>query len=158
MTTLKELIAANAKEYGQDYAAIAAALNAPTVVANPDAGKVTATVAPAPVTLKMVMAAAPVAEMTQVYERLPAFSADLKTAIDASDRDYMAWLLALAMELQDADGKAIISAETAQKLGALLAATVTTETTAPDTLPGPSLAAAAGLGVITPQMVQAALN
>jgi hypothetical protein len=155
---LLELIKDACEDLGQDYPAIAERLNAATEMVNPDAGKKSDETKAATITLKMVMASVPPVEMAAIYAKLPAFSADLKTAIDGGDRDYLTWLLAIAMATTDDAGKALISPETLQKLQALLMATTTTTTTAPNTLPGPSLAEAAGLGVITPQMVQATLN
>lgn len=148
MATLKQLIATKAADLGDNYEAIAARLNAPTSIANP------VTVAPqvaAPVSLKQIMALVPAAEMVQVYKQLPQLIPDLRNAIDTNDRDYMAALLTIAATAT------VISAATVTKLQAVLTATV------PDpawsaTVAGPSLAAAAGLGTVTPAMVQAAKN
>ncbi len=154
MTTLAELIAAHAEAlavYGDDYPQIAALLNAPTVIANPDAGtKTTETVYPT-VTLPGVLAAVPSAERVKIRQELPGFSDDVKGAIDSGNRAYMTTLI------EDALIAAAISAETAGALAAMLAPTEV-EHTAPATIPGPSLAAAAGFGTVTAAQVQAALN
>lgn len=150
--TLRELIATHAAAlavYGDDYPQIAALLNAPTVVANPDAGEKTEVTAPVSITLKMILALVPPAEAAKVYDMGPLVD-DLKTAIDTNDRDYMAYLLSVA--------SGALSAPTIAALTELLQATTTTEYTAPATIAGSSLAQAAGLGHITSADVQAALN
>ncbi len=154
MSTLKELIEQHKDAlaaYGDDYEQIAALLNAPTVVANPAAGEKTETTTPTPITLKMLLALVPAAEAVKIYG-MGTFVDDLKTAIDAGDREYMAYLLSVAAAAN------AISAPTIAALTALLQATTTTETTQPDTIPGPSLASAAGLGRVSSADVQAALN
>lgn len=151
MTTLAELIAAHCAKM-TDYAAIAALLNAPTTIDNPRAGEVDTTTTLAEITLKTVMATVPVAEQLAIYKSIPQLIPDLKAAIDAGDREYMGGLLQIAA----ADSS--ISAETIAALTELLQATVTTETTQPATIAGPSLAAAAGLPVVTSANVQDALN
>ena len=152
MTTLAELIAAHASDLNDDYPAIAARLNAPQTIDNPDAGKVTETTELAPITLKSVMATVPVAEQLAIYKSIPQLIPDLKAAIDQGDREYMAGLLQIAA----ADSS--ISAPTIAALSELLQATVTTEIVASATIAGPSLAAAAGLGTITSAQVQAEMN
>ena len=148
MATLKQLIAANSTGITGNYEAIAARLNAPTTIANPVAA---APQVAAPVSLKQVMALVPAAEMVQVYKQMPQLIPDLRNAIDNNDREYMAVLLTIAATAT------VISAGTVAKLQTLLGATE------PDpawtaTVAGPSLASAAGFGVITPAMVQAAVN
>lgn len=150
--TLAELIKDTCGDLGQDYPAIAGRLNAPTEVVNPDAGEVTTVTTPAPITLKGLLAIVPPAEGAAIYSKLPGFVDDLRNAIDNQDREYLGGLLNIAY----AGGA--ISQQTAAGLAPLLTATVTATTTAPDTLPGPSLAEAAGLGVVTERDVQAALN
>lgn len=152
MATLAELIAQYCADFGQDYPAIAARLNAATEVANPDAGKVTETVTPTPISLKALLSIVPPAEGATIYSKLPGFVDDLRNAIDNQDREYLGGLLNIAY----AGGA--ISQQTAANLAPLLTATTTTTTTAPETIAGPSLAAAAGLGVVTERDVQAALN
>ena len=132
----------------QDYPAIADVLNAPTTIANPVA---VAPQVPTQATLKQIMALVPAAEMVAVYKTMPQLIPDLRNAIDTGDRDYQAMLLTIAATAT------VISEATITKLQTLLA------TTQPDpawsaTVAGPSLAAAAGLGVVTPAMVQKALN
>lgn len=151
MATLKELIDQYGAELGRDYGAIADVLNAPTVIDNPTAGeKSTATVQPAP-TLPDVLALVPSAERVKIRQLLPGFNEDVKGAIDSGSAIYMAGLI------EDALTATAISAETAGELAALLTPTEV-ETTAPATIAGPSLAQAAGLDVVTPAQVQAALN
>ena len=134
---------------GQNYPAIADALNAPTTVANPDAGKVETITTPVDITLKAIMAIVPPAEMAKVYA-LSGFVDDVRRAIDSNDREYMGILIQIAVAANT------ISANSAQALGGLLASTTTTETVQPATVQGPSLAAAAGLPYVTPSMVQTA--
>lgn len=143
--TLAELIAQHA--LAGTYAAIADALNAPSTVANPQAepGQV-----PADITLKAVMAQVPPAEGAKVFA-LPSFVDNLKTAIDNDDREYLAYLLSVAV------AATAISAATAAKLAPLLTATVA-DPTWTATINGPSLAQAAGLGVVSAADVQAALH
>ena len=148
MTTLKQLIAQHATNLGDNYQAIAEKLNAPTSMANPVA---TAPQVAAPIALKQVMALVPAAEMVQVYKVMPQLIPDLRNAIDNNDRDYMAVLLTIAATAT------VISAATVAKLQTLLGATVADPTWSA-TVAGPSLASAAGFGVITPAMVQAAVN
>ena len=150
MTTLAELIAQHCANL-TDYEAIAAALNAPTTIDNPRAGeKDTADVYPT-VTLPQVLAAVPSAERVKIRQDLPGFSEDVKGAIDSGNRDYMTTLI------EDALTAVAISVQTAGALAAMLAPTEV-ETTQPATIAGPSLAAAAGLPVVTSAQVQAALN
>ena len=149
---LAQLIAQHCADLGDDYEAIAARLNVPTTIDNPNAGKVDSTTELAPITLKSVMATVPVAEQLAIYKSTPQLIPDLKAAIDAGDREYMGGLLHIAA----ADGS--ISAPTIAALTELLQATVTTETTQPATIPGPSLAAAAGLGTVTSAQIQQAMN
>lgn len=152
MTTLAELIAQHCADLGDDYQAIAARLNAPTTIANPRAGEVDTATELAPITLKSIMSTVPVAEQLAIYKSIPQLIPDLKAAIDAGDREYMAGLLQIAA----ADGS--ISAGAIAALTELLQATVTTETVQPATVAGPSLASAAGLGTITSAQVQSVLN
>ncbi len=148
---LAQLIADNPAiaAMGQQYPQMADALNAPTEVANKDAGKETTTTTPTPIMLKGVMALVPPAEGAKILER-PAFFDSLRDAIDANDREYLAYLLSVAV------AGSYISANTAQALAPLLTATTTTTTTQPAKIPGPSIASAAGLGVVTAADVQAA--
>lgn len=149
--TLRELIAAHASDLGDDYEQIAALLNAPTVVENPRAGeKDTETVYPT-VTLPLVLAAVPSAERVKIRQDLPGFSDDVKGAIDSGNRAYMTTLI------EDALTANAISADTAGKLAAMLAPTQT-ETTQPATIPGLSIAAAAGLGIVSSAQIQQAMN
>ncbi|MBP8291768.1 MAG: hypothetical protein KAX65_03275 [Caldilineaceae bacterium] len=146
MTTLAELIAAHANDLGDDYPAIAARLNAPTTIDNPQTEP--ATVAHPP-TLKDVLAIVPAAERVKI-RALSGYVDDVRRAIDTQNALYMATLIEDALTAQ------AISAETAVALGALVQRTTTV--TPPATIAGPSLAAAAGLGTVTAAQVQAVLN
>lgn len=145
MATLRELIAEHCPDL-TDYAAIAARLNATTSVENPVKEP---TLEPVPITLKTLLALVPATEAAKIYG-LGTFVTDLKVAIDDGDREYMGYLLSVAV------AGAAISAETAGKLAPLLTATVEV---APDaTIAGPSLAQVAGLGKVTAAQVQQALR
>ena len=153
--TLKELIKsqistnsefANACMSG-DYDLIAARLNAPTSVPNPQTEP--AQVA-APLTLKEIYSLIPVAEAAAIYDK-PGLSADIRNAIDSGDADYLNMMLAIVLEMD------IISAQTATGLAMLLQRTQDDPSWSA-TIPGPSIAAAAGFGTITAAQVQAALN
>ena len=148
MPTLKSLIETNcaALAAAQNYPAIADALNAPTVVANPVAE---APQVPINITLKAVMAAVPVAEAVKIFQ-LPGYIDNLKVAIDADDTEYLGFLLQVAVAAQ------AISAQTAATLAPMLTATVA-DPTWTATIAGPSLAAANGHGVVSAAQVQAAL-
>jgi hypothetical protein len=146
VTDLKQLIDLHCADLGDDYPVIAAVLNALTVVDNPQTEP---TAAPVPITLKTLLALVPAAEAAKIYA-LGGFVADLKIAIDAGDREYMAYLLSVAV------AGAAISPETAGKLTPLLTATVAVDP--PATIAGPSLASAAGLGTVSAAQCQAVLN
>lgn len=146
MATLAELIAAHCADLGDDYPAIAARLNAPTIIDNPVTEPATV---PHPPTLKEIYAAIPVAEAAAIYNK-PGLSADIRNAIDSGDPEYLAMMLAIVLEL------GIISAQTATALALLLARTQPDPAWAAQ-IAGPSLAAAAGLGVVTAADVQAVL-
>lgn len=144
---LKDLIQAHCADLGDNYEAIAAALNAPTSIDNP---VTEAPTVPHPPTLKEIYAVIPVAEAAAIYNKA-GLSADIRNAIDGGDPEYLQMMLALVLEMQ------IISPQTATALALLLARTQ------PDpawtaTIAGPSLAAAAGLGTVTSAAVQAAMN
>jgi hypothetical protein len=136
----------------QDYAAIAAWLNAPTTVDNP---VVEAPQVPHPPTLDDVLAVVPSAERVAI-RALAGFVDDVRRAIDTANLLYMQTLI------EDALTANAISVQTATALAMLL------ERTQPDPtwtaqIAGPSLAQAAFLtdspyGTITPVQVQAALN
>jgi hypothetical protein len=154
MTTLAQLIAQYPGERKDDYPEIANWLNAPTTIDNPLAGETVTTETPTPITLDDVMALVPPAESAALYARMGTLIQNLQQAIDAGNRQWLGYLLATAADPVNG----AISAETAADLAPLLAATTTTTTTQPDTIPGPSLASAAGLGTITSTMVQEAMN
>lgn len=131
----------------QDYPGIAAWLNAPTSIPNPQTEPAQA---PHPPTLKEIYAQIPVSEAAAIYNK-PGLSADIRNAIDSGDPEYLAMMLAIVLEL------GIISQATAAALAALLARTQPDPAWTP-TIAGPSLAAAAGLGAVTATGVQGALN
>ncbi len=146
MTTLAELIAQHCAGM-TDYEAIAALLNAQPQIANP------ATEAPTiaqPPSLKEIYAVIPLAEAAAIYNK-PGLSADIRNAIDSGDLEYMAMMMAIVAQL------GIISAPTIAALTALLQRTQP-DSTWSATIAGPSLAAAAGLPVVTSAQVQAAMN
>ena len=155
MTTLRELIdqhAAGSAEFAalvaaQNYPEIAAVLNTPTSVENPE--KTPAQV-PHPPTLKEIYAVIPVSEAAAIYSK-PGLSADIRNAIDSGDADYLNMMLAIVLEMQ------IISAQTATGLAMLLQRTQDDPTWSAE-IAGPSIAAAAGLGTVTAAQVQAAMN
>lgn len=151
MATLRELIAQHCADLGSDYPAIAARLNAPTEIDNPRAGEVETTTVYPTVTLPDVLAVVPSAERVKIRKDLPGFSEDVKGAIDSGNRDYMTTLIEDALTAQ------AISLQTATALSILLAPTEV-ESTQPDKIAGPSLAAAAGLGTVASAQVQAVLN
>jgi hypothetical protein len=147
MATLSELIAQHCADL-TDYEAIAARLNAPTLIDNPQTEPATV---PWPPTLKEVLAVVPAAERLAIRKQLPGFVDDVRRSIDTADADYMAVLV------EDAVTDGAISPQTATALALLLARTQPDPAWTP-TIAGPSLAAAAGLGVVTAAQVQAALN
>lgn len=146
MATLKELIAEHCKDM-TSYSEIAAVLNAPTVIDNPQTEPYTV---PDPPTLKDVLGIVSAAERLAIRKQLPGFIDDVRRAIDTADADYMGVLIT------DAVTDNAISAETAAALAELLQRTTTVTPSA--TIAGPSLASAAGLGIVTSAAVQAALN
>jgi hypothetical protein len=127
----------------RDFEGIAMLLNAPVVVANPDK---TPRAVPVHLTLKLVMAEVPPAEMVKAYAMLPGFVADVKTAIDRQDREYLGALLLIAATA------GAISQETAAKLQPLLTATETV--TPPATIDAPCRAEELGIGVVYADDVQ----
>jgi hypothetical protein len=127
----------------RDFAGIAMLLNAPVVVANPDK---TPHQVPVTLTLKMVMADVPPAEMVKAYSMLPGFVPDVKQAIDNQDREYLGGLLLIAVTA------GAISQETAGKLQPLLTATETVMP--PATIDAPCRAAELGIGAVDPDDVQ----
>ncbi len=145
MTTLAELIAQHCAGM-TDYEAIAAILNAPTVIDNPDDAPYFESNPP---TLKEIYAIIPLAEAAAIYSK-PGLSADIRNAIDSGDLEYMAMMMAIVAQL------GIISAPTIAALSELIQRQRTV--TPPATIAGPSLAAAAGLPVVASAQVQAALN
>ena len=145
MATLSELIAQHCADL-TDYEAIAARLNAPTVLDNP------VTEAPQiahPPSLKEIYAVIPVAEAAAIYNKA-GLNADIRNAIDSGDGDYLAMMLAIVLEL------GIISQQTATALAMLLQRTQDDPAWTAQ-IAGPSLAQAAGLPVVTAAQVQGVL-
>ncbi len=134
----------------QQYPLMADALNAETEQANEHAGETTTTTTFAPITREGVIALVPDAEAWAIYSAGSKLIDDLFAAIDSNNRVWMGKLLGIAV----ASGK--LSETTVGKLQAELAKTVTTTTTQPATIPGPSIAATAGLGTVTAADVQGA--
>ncbi len=135
---------------GQQYPQMAEALNAPTEVDNKDAGKTETVTTAAPITREGVIALVPDAEAWAIYSAGSKLIDDLFAAIDSDNRVWMGKLLGIAV----ASGK--LSETTVGKLREELAKTTTTTTTQPAKIPGPSIAAAAGLGTVTAADVQGA--
>jgi hypothetical protein len=154
MTTLAELIALYASDLADNYEAIADRLNAPTVIANPRAGETDEITTPSAITLDGLMALVPPAETAAIYAKLPALITNLQQAIDAGNRQWLGYLLQVAADPTNG----AISAQTVAALTPLLTATATIATVQPGTIAGPSLAGAAGLGVVSAAQCQAVLN
>jgi hypothetical protein len=134
----------------ENYPAIADALNAPTAVANPVKG---APKVPKPLTLydvfQAVAAAAP-ADLAKSKD-IPDWMIDrAELAMQQEDRGAMAnWLVSIG-------AAAGLTKAATDALAALLLLTID-DPTWTATVAGPSLAQTAGLGVLTPAHVQAAL-
>lgn len=131
---------------GQDYEAVAAALNTRPQVPNPEKQGVV----PRGLSLLEVFAAVRPGEALAIYER-PALLADVKAAIEGDDRSAMAALLGLVA------ASGLVSAGSLAAVQALLA------TTMPDpswtvTVPGSSRAALLGLPAVLAADVQLVLN
>lgn len=142
--TLRELIAQHCANM-TDYEAIAAILNAPTTIDNPNTTPYTV---PDPPTLKDVLGIVSADERLAIRKQLPGFVDDVRRAIDTADADYMGVLIT------DAVTDGAISSDTAQALAALVQRTATV--TPPATISGPSIAA--GLGIVTSAQIQAVMN
>ena len=127
----------------RDFDGVAALLNAPVAIANPDKEP---RQVPVHLTLKAVMAEVPAAEMVKAYSLLPGFVPDVKAAIDNQDREYLSGLLLIAVTA------GAISQETAGRLAPLLTATETV--TPPATINAPGRAAELGIGSVTADDVQ----
>jgi hypothetical protein len=97
-----------------NYAGVVAALEVRTQVNNP---VTVAPQVPKGITLKRVMQIVPATEMAAAY-KLAGFVSDVKTAIDANDREYMATLIGIAV------AASAVTAPTAGALQAELQATV----------------------------------
>jgi hypothetical protein len=145
---LKDLIQAHCADLGDNYEAIAARLNAPSAISNPEPEPA---IVPHSPTLKEVLAVVPATERLAIRKRLPGFVDDVRRAIDTGDADYMAVLI------QDAAVDGAIGAETVQALSGLVARTQP-DPTWTAMVAGPSIAAHAGLGTVTARMVQAAAH
>lgn len=155
--TLKELLTQHAdtlQNYGEDYEQIAAYLNAATVLDNPNAGQESTTETDAPITMDDITALVPPNEAAVIYVKAQGLIANMQQAIDAGNRAWLGYLL------QTAASPTIgaLSADTITALTGLLGKKVQQVTVQPATIPGPSLAATAGLGVVTSMQVQEAMN
>lgn len=93
MAILRKVIDSTPELRGLTYPEVAAWLNEAPLVDNPV--KVAPNV-PRPITLKRVMQIVPAGEMAKAYQ-LAGFVADVKTAVDANDREYMAVLIGIAV-------------------------------------------------------------
>ena len=144
--TLRDLIAAHASDLGDDYEAIAARLNAATTIDNPNT---TPYEVPQPPTLLEIYELVGDDTAAALYDHAT-LSADIRNAIDSGNQAYMQMMMRIAIK------RGVLSVEQAQAVGELLQRTETV--TPPATIPGPSLAAAAGLGVVTSAQVQQAMN
>ena len=150
MATLAQVIKANApiKALGQNYPAIAAALNAPTTVANPvtKAPKVGRSITLLDI-FGTIAAAAP-ADLAKAGS-IPDWMIDrAESAMQENDRVAMAnWLVSIGATIG-------LSQAGKDALNALLSATVDDPNWSA-TVAGPSIAQAAGLGTVTAEQVQA---
>jgi hypothetical protein len=144
MATLAELIAEHCGDLGHNYPAIAERLNARTTIANPqEQGEVLV-----PLSLTGLFTAVEPAEAFTLIG-LPGFIDLLRDAVNNNDRDGLGVLLLVASAILSPESQAGVMAKMAE--------------TEPDptwtaTIPGPSIAQSAGLGTITPAMVQGVLN
>ena len=151
---LLDLVKENCSELGDDYQAIANFLNAPTYVANPRAGEIDTEERVIPVTMDSILAAVPTNEAAIIYTKVPNLIVNMQEAVDANNMQWLAYLLGVAVE----SSIGAISQETAGKLLALSDNKEVIETVQPDTIHGPSLASAAGLGSVKSFDVQQAMN
>lgn len=155
MATLAQVIKANPTiaALRQNYPAIADALNAPTLVNNPDAGKKTTVTTFTPISYAEVALTVGAASRKNLRE-WGSFIPELMAAIGAEPQSPQV----LGILLTDAaTNNKILPAEAAALQTIITAHTTSTEVTAPAKLAtGASIAAAAGLGTITAAMVQAA--
>lgn len=154
MTTLLQLIQAHCSHLDSNYPAIADALNAPTIIANPRAGEIDTDVQDVAITLPDILAIIPPAETAIIYTKAPALITNLQQALDTNARSWLEYLLAVATT----PTINALTPPTVVALQALLTTKVTTTITQPDTIPSSSLAVIAGFGFITPSQIQACLN
>ena len=147
MATLRQVIDTTAELAGLTYPEVADWLNDAPPVDNPTPRGET----PRHITLKRVMQILPAAEMAKAYQ-LAGFVADVKTAIDADDREYMAVLIGIAV------AAGAVTQATAGALAAELAATEPDPDWAAQ-IPGAPRWQAAGLpGPVTAADVQGAIH
>jgi hypothetical protein len=144
MVTLLELIGEHCSDLGHDYPAIADRLNARTTIDNPaKQGNV-----PKRLGILTIFGAIIPAEARSLY-MIPDFKRDVTEAAESGNIPALQALLQIGAEL--------LSAESQAAVGALLAETEPDPSWTP-TIPGPSIAQSAGLGTVTPAMVQGVLN
>lgn len=158
---LLDLITEHCADLGDDYPAIADRLNAPTSIPNPHAGETDITTTSRAISLTDVFGVIAAldngaAEMAKL-SKLPSWAYDGAVAamVERNDESMTNWLRTIAAicGFEPPTLAAMAGAKTA-----LLAATIETATIQPATIAGPSLASAAGLGMVTAAEVQAACN
>ena len=145
MATLKQLIAEHCQGM-TSYSEIAAILNAPTTIDNPNT---TPYEVANPPTLLEIYELVGDDTAAALYDH-STLSADIRNAIDSGNSAYMQMMMRIAIK------RGVLTLEQAQAVGELLQRTTTV--TPPATIPGPSLAAAAGLGTVTSAQIQQAMN
>lgn len=170
---LAQLIADNPAiaALGQQYPQMADALDAETEQPNEHAGETTTITVHVAPTLAGIMGVATDEEGAAMYMKMPSLMVDLRDAIDNYARaiaqyeavqnvatatavaTYNAYLNKL---LNIVAAGQVISQQTKTAIKAQLDATRTITKTEPATIPGPSIAAAAGLGTVTAADVQGA--
>lgn len=147
--TLRELIEqekAQLAQFGDNYEAIAAALNAPTTVDNPNT---TPYEVANPPTLLEIYELVGDDTAAALYDHAT-LSADIRNAIDSGNQAYIQMMMRIAIK------RGVLTLDQAQAVGDLLQRTQTV--TPPATIAGPSLAAAAGLGTVSSAQIQQAMN
>lgn len=134
----------------RQFAEVAAILNAPRTVPNPDAGTVTRSPVVQRIRLEDVMGAVSSASRNRI-RALVGFIDELRAALSEQN------MAVLAVLLEDALTAQAITLEEAAALQPLLDPanrTTYVETTAPATLPAPSIAQELGVGNVQPDDVQ----
>jgi hypothetical protein len=141
---LLDLITRHCADLRHNYPAIAERLNARTIIDNPqEQGEVLV-----PLSLTGLFTAVEPAEAFTLIG-MPGFIDLLKDSVNSSDREGLGALLLVASAVLSPESQAGVMAKMQE--------------TMPDpswtaTIPGPSIAQAAGLGTVTPSQVQGAMN